>query len=56
MRIYRYIRGFWFEVGIALNLHDLWVGVFWRTYPQAIEVFVCVIPAVPFRLYIQDQR
>lgn len=40
---------------IQFNIHDLWIGVYWRrtpfTYPYdavyIFDVYICIIPALP---------
>ena len=44
-----------FEWKILFEPRDLWVGVFWRRWPKAIQVYICIVPMVPLVLYIQWQ-
>ena len=32
---------------------DLWIGVYWKRYPQALEVFLCLLPTLPLIFYVQ---
>ena len=32
---------------------DIWVGAYWKRWPKALEVFVCIVPMVPIRVYVQ---
>lgn len=43
----------WFEWGLLFEPCDLWVGLYWKRYPAALEVYVCILPTVPLRLYWQ---
>ena len=43
---------FW-EWGWAFDSHDVWIGVYWKRYPKAIEFYVCFLPMLPLRLYFQ---
>lgn len=43
----------WFTFRVCWEPQDLWVGVFWKGYPKAVELFVCVLPCFPIALYVQ---
>lgn len=32
---------------------DMWVGLYWKRYGMAIDLYFCLIPCVPFNVYIQ---
>ena len=32
---------------------DLWVGCYWKRYPKAIDLYVCLVPCLPLNLYLQ---
>lgn len=46
------------KVDLSLDLHDLWVGVFWRIDEEVwdrqwysiVHVYICLLPAVPLHL------
>jgi hypothetical protein len=42
-----------FQVHPLIEVRDLWVGVYWRRYPNALEVYLCLVPIVPIRFYWQ---
>jgi hypothetical protein len=46
-------RGSFLEVELLFDVRDLWVGVHWRRFAQAIEFFVCPLPAVQVHVYFQ---
>lgn len=35
------------EARILFEPRDFWVGIFWRTAPGELEVFVCLVPCLP---------
>lgn len=32
---------------------DVWIGLYWKRYPKAMEMYWCILPCVPLRVYIQ---
>lgn len=40
-----------------IDIHDLWVGVFWRyyrgAYLQVCDIYICIVPALPFEVRFQ---
>jgi hypothetical protein len=30
---------------------DCWIGLYWKRYPNAIEIYLCLLPMVPFRVH-----
>lgn len=40
-------------VELQFQPRDLWVGLYWKRYPKAIETFWCVIPMFPIVVYVQ---
>lgn len=53
MQVIRSGRCWQFE--IIFEPRDIWIGVYWKKYPEAIELYICVIPMLPLRLYCQWQ-
>jgi hypothetical protein len=51
---------FW-EWSVGFEPRDIWVGVYWKKWPNdefprevlAVEVFICLLPCLPLRLYLQ---
>ena len=41
------------EIDVKFEPRSAWVGVQWKRWPKAVEVYVCLIPMVPLRVYIQ---
>jgi hypothetical protein len=41
------------ETRFLFEPRDLWIGVYWKTWPQAIAFYVCLLPTVPLYLYVQ---
>lgn len=35
------------------DARDIWIGVHWKKYPKAIDLFVCLIPCLPLNIYWQ---
>ena len=51
------IKGRWLlQFEWLFEPRDIWVGVYWKRYPAALEVYVCLLPIVPIRLYCQNMR
>lgn len=48
--------GLWLEVYPFFQPRDLWIGVYWKTWPQAIALYVCPLPTVGLYVYIQRYR
>lgn len=38
---------------IFFEPRDIWVGLYWKRYPRAIDLYVCVVPCLPLNLYFQ---
>ena len=44
------------RLGIDLNPHDIWIGVYWRysaiaaSAPHTLTFFVCIVPMVPIKI------
>lgn len=43
-----YIR----QVSILFEPTDLWIGVYWKRFPQAIELYICIVPMIPIYVYV----
>jgi hypothetical protein len=43
----------WWELSLKWEPRDCWVGVYWKRYPAALEMYVCIVPLVPVYLYVQ---
>ena len=43
----------YWESGLKFEPRDIWVGVYWKRYPCALELFICFLPMLPWRLYFQ---
>jgi hypothetical protein len=35
---------------------DIWVGVYWKRYPCALDIYICFLPMVPIYFYFQNMR
>jgi len=45
------------EITIKLNVHDLWIGVYW-VYSKSVEspsrwltIYICIVPMLVIKLY-----
>lgn len=47
------IRGTYVLIRWLVEPRDLWIGVYWNRYPSALDLFICVLPALPVNIYIQ---
>ncbi len=43
-----YIRVIW-----KLEPRDMWIGLYWKRYPKAIDLYLCVLPMLPLNVYLQ---
>lgn len=43
----------YFEAEWIFEPRDCWFGVYWKRYPQAVEVYLCLVPMLPLRFYVQ---
>lgn len=34
---------------------DIWIGIYWKRYPKAIQMYVCLFPMLPISFYIHWQ-
>lgn len=41
------------EWGVYFEPRDMWVGVYWKPWRKAVEVYVCLLPMLPLRVYVQ---
>lgn len=41
------------ESEVLFEPRDLWIGFYWKRYPKALEIYTCLIPMLPWRLYVQ---
>ena len=50
----QFIRGRWlWQIEALFEPRDIWVGVYWKRYPKALEFYLCVLPLLPIRIYVQ---
>jgi hypothetical protein len=50
----QYIRNGWcWQLLTKFEPRDIWVGAYWKRYPCALEVYICVLPLLPIRVYVQ---
>ena len=42
-----------FRATLQFELTDAWIGVRWRRYQKAIDLFVCLIPCLRLNVYWQ---
>ena len=47
------MRRIWIEAEIRFEPRDIWVGVYWKAFPSAVEFYVCLVPMLPIYLYAQ---
>jgi len=45
--------GRWCEVEWLLEPRDMWIGLYWKRWPRAIEFYVCALPVLPLRVYVE---
>lgn len=41
------------QVTLFFELRDIWVGIYWKRYPKAVELFITFVPCLPIRIYYQ---
>jgi len=49
-------RRYMVELELLYEPRDVWVGLYWVPYTSAVEFYVCFIPLLPVRLYVQKFR
>lgn len=49
----KWFFGIWTSCYLLIEPRDMWIGVYWKRYPKALELYICFIPIIPFRLYFQ---
>ncbi len=49
-------RGWMFQAEWLFEPRDLWVGAYWKRYPAGLQVYICLLPALPVSLYWQHLR
>jgi hypothetical protein len=47
------LRRSFFELDWLWEPHDLWIGLYWKRYPKAIELYIGIVPCLPIRVYWQ---
>lgn len=50
------MKGVWVHISLHYQPRDLWRGVYWKEYPAAIDVFVCILPMFPLEIYMENQH
>lgn len=48
-------RQFWVEIALEVELRDMWIGVYWKPYPQGLNLYICILPCLPLSIYIEYQ-
>lgn len=43
---------FW-TVSWLFEPRDIWVGLYWKRYPQALDLFICIVPFLPIEVYVE---
>jgi hypothetical protein len=46
----------WWSWRLYFEPRDCWIGLYWKRYPQAIDLYICGLPMLPLNLYIQWER
>jgi hypothetical protein len=46
-----YWRPIRLEIDVQLEPRDVWIGMFWQSYPSEREFWVCPVPCLVFRLW-----
>jgi len=41
------------KIEFLFEPQDIWIGIYWKRYPKAIEFYVCILPLFPIRIYYQ---
>jgi hypothetical protein len=47
---------YWLEITFMLEPRDMWIGLYWKRYPKAIDLYFCVLPCVVLEIYVENQR
>ena len=47
------VRSITFMFGFRWDWRDMWIGVYWKRFPSAIDLFICILPCFPINIYIQ---
>ena len=47
MNMFHRTRWFYWEP------RDMWIGLYWKRYPAAIDIYVCIVPCFPINVYLQ---
>lgn len=47
-------RGLSMSIHILFEPHDLWIGVYWRTFMEGgdkmLQLYVCILPTLPIQI------
>ena len=35
---------------------DIWIGLYWKRWPQALELYACLVPCFPIYFYWQWEK
>lgn len=54
--LYRDPHHYYLWVSMKLNVHDVWIGVFWKRRGRTLDVYVCLLPCLPLHVFYQDNR
>ena len=47
------IRCYYVNTEFKFEPRDMWIGVYWKRFPSAIDLFICILPCLPINIYIQ---
>lgn len=49
------IKQLYITGSIYFEPRDCWVGVYWKRFPKAVDVYICILPMLPWNLYFSWQ-
>lgn len=55
-RSWRLYNGQMCKVQLQWEPRDWWMGLFWRTTPLCVHVYVCIVPLIPLHITWTTRR
>ena len=53
MHIHSMFGGTTIQMRLFIEPRDIWIGLYWKRYPRAIDLYFCVLPCVSLNVYVQ---